>query len=87
MQVKFISSYDWRTFESEINKFIKDKKVIDIKYSSSFVNKEFKIIKRVVIPIKTEMLYSALIMYVEKEEFVYDYEELKEYAIKSFCTK
>ena len=87
MQVKLISSYDPRTFESEINKFIKDKEVIDIKYSSSFVNKEFNIIKQVAIPTKVEMLYSALIMYVEKEEFTYDYEELKEYAIKSFCTK
>ena len=87
MQVKFISSYDLRTFESEINKFIKDKKVIDIKYSSSFVNKEFNIIKQVAIPTKVEMLYSALIMYVEKEEFVYDYEELKESIIKSLYTK
>ena len=76
MQVKFISSYDPRTFESEINKFTKDKEIINIKYSSSFVNKEFNIIKKVAIPTKVEMLYSALIMYVEKEEFIDNDKEL-----------
>lgn len=78
MKVKVIASYDLKKFEIEINEFIKDKIVIDIKYTPNHMYTEFSMSSRGgVAPTKSEMMYNALIMYEEKEEFIDDDEPLE----------
>lgn len=58
MKVKYIAEpYGHDEFEKEINDFIKDKKIIDIKYQDNFSLYEFC----------EDGMKSALIMYEEHE--------------------
>lgn len=58
MKVKYISEpYGYDEFEKEINDFIKDKKIIDIKFQENFpISEDYK-----------DGMKSALIMYEEHE--------------------
>ena len=58
MKVKYIAEpYGYDEFEKEINDFIKDKKIIDIKYQEKFsLSEDYK-----------DGMKSALIMYEEHE--------------------
>ena len=59
MKVKYIAEpYGYDGFEKEINDFIKDKKIIDIKYQDNFSLYEYR----------EDGMKSALIMYEEHEE-------------------
>lgn len=59
MKVKYIAEpYGHDEFEKEINDFIKDKKIIDIKYQDNFSLYEYR----------EDGMKSALIMYEEHEE-------------------
>ena len=59
MKVKYIAEpYGHDEFEKEINDFIKDKKIIDIKYQDIFSLYEYR----------EDGMKSALIMYEEHEE-------------------
>lgn len=58
MKVKYISEpYGYDEFEKEINDFIKDKKIIDIKFQDSFS----------ISGLNDDGMKSALIMYEEHE--------------------
>lgn len=59
MKVKYISeSYGYDEFEKEINDFIKDKKIIDIKFQENFsISEDYE-----------DGMKSALIMYEEHED-------------------
>ena len=58
MKVKYIAEpYGYDEFEKEINDFIKDKKIIDIKYQDNFSLYEYR----------EDGMKSALIMYEEHE--------------------
>lgn len=58
MKVKYISeAYGYDEFEKEINDFIKDKKIIDIKFQDNFsLSEDYQ-----------DGMKSALIMYEEHE--------------------
>ena len=59
MKVKYIAEpYGYDEFEKEINDFIKDKKIIDIKFQDSFS----------ISGLNEDGMKSALIMYEEDEK-------------------
>lgn len=62
MKTKILASTNAQQFENEINKFIKDKKVIDIKFFSVFYNTKFDMDG---IPIEGGICDRALILYEE----------------------
>lgn len=57
LKVKVIQAVYQDIFEKEINEFIKDKMIVDIKYSTSIEQKEMGVIS------STVCVQSALIMY------------------------
>ena len=60
-KVKIISADDANKFQTWVNEFIKDKKVIDIKYQSYLMPLEFKN----GVPCHTTILDRVLIIYEE----------------------
>lgn len=64
MKVKIIGGTNYENLEYEINQFIKDKRVIDIKYQSMYVETEF----RGGIPVAGTVFDRALIIYTDEEE-------------------
>ena len=66
MQVKIFRDLDIEKLEKEINEFIKDKCIIDIKFSTdAFYNKHLK-----GVPVSVAESVTAMIMYTdEKQQF------------------
>ena len=70
MKVKILSNTNYMVLENDINEFIKDKCVIDIKYQSMFVETDF----RGSVPVAGTVVDRVLIMYEYKEGIdIYDW--------------
>lgn len=64
MKVKIFGGIDIKSMENEINEFIKDKPVIDIKYQSMGLTIQYNATG---IPINVTVCDRALVMYVDEE--------------------
>lgn len=64
MKVKILGGTNYEDLENDINKFVKDKSVIDIKYQSIYVETEF----RGGIPVSGTVIDRVIIMYTDEEE-------------------
>lgn len=64
MKVKILTSDNYAVLENDVNRFIKDKNVIDIKYQSMYIQTEF----RGGIPVAGTAIDRVLIMYTDEEE-------------------
>ena len=64
MKVKILTSNNYAVLENDVNRFIKNKNVIDIKYQSMYVETEF----RGGIPVAGTAIDRVLIMYIDEEE-------------------
>lgn len=64
MKVKILTSNNYAVLENDVNRFIKNKNVIDIKYQSMYVETEF----RNGVPVSGTAIDRVLIMYTDEEE-------------------
>lgn len=64
MKVKILTSDNYAVLENDVNRFIKDKNVIDIKYQSMYIQTEF----RGGILVAGTVIDRVFIMYSDEEE-------------------
>lgn len=65
MKIKIISTRNIDDFEHSVNEFVKDKHVVNIKYTSFPVVSQYGLDK---VPTRVDLYDRALIMYEERED-------------------
>lgn len=68
MKVAVFRADGIKNFQDALNSFIKDKKVIDIKYSTVLATLEYTDAGGYAVPSRSTIYDSALVMYEEEEE-------------------